>query len=92
VLDINENKCIGRVEHYYLKHKRNKIHVAMEDIEDTEWFWSEKEVRKFRRLWKMNMRIDHIAKEMKRSEVAIMFLALDQIHQKNIRARDWNIW
>lgn len=89
---INENKCIGRVEYYYLKEKRNNIHISLEDLDDTEWFWSLSEVVKFDRLWKQGTPLKEMAKELRRSEVAVFLQALDRIEKGKVKPRNWNIW
>lgn len=91
-LDINENKCIGRVEHYYLRERRMNINVSLEDLEDTEWFWSNTEIRKLDAMWKKDMPMTEIAEELRRSEVAVFLQCLDRISKGALTPRDWRIW
>lgn len=88
-----EKQAIGWMEYTLLQHKRNSIYIALEEVEDTDFFWSSKEVKKFDGLWEEEMPITEIAKELRRSEIAVFLLSLDRIHREKIKPRmGWNIW
>jgi hypothetical protein len=88
----SEKSAITKMERYYLRHKRPVIYTALENIEDTEWFWSRKEIRKFDRLWNQDMPIRDIAKELRRTEMAVFLLSLDRLFKEKIKPRNWKIW
>lgn len=87
-----EKMTAGKIESYYLKLKRNSIYTSLEDIQDTEWFWSPSEIKEFDWFWKQEKPIQEIAKELGRSEVAVFLLALDRMYKERITPRDWRIW
>jgi adenylate cyclase class IV len=91
-LNLKENITIGKMEQYYLRNKRPLIYVALEEVEDAEFFWSPVEIKLFTRMWKMGMKLEDIAKELHRSEIAVFLLSLDRIFQGKIKPRDWKIW
>lgn len=90
--DINERMCLGRLEGDYLRNKRVNINVSLEDIEDTEWFWSNNEIKKFKALWKKDTPIQDMAVDLKRSEIAVFLQALDLIYRGEVKPRNWRIW
>lgn len=92
VVNMSEAKVIGKLESYYLEHKRGNLHISLEDLDDTEWFWSLSEVERFDKLWKQRITLKDIAKELKRSETAVFLQALDRIDKGKVRPRHWNIW
>lgn len=87
-----DKMAAGHIENYYLRLKRNVIYTALEDIEETEWFWSPSEIKEFDWLWNKDKPITEIADEMGRSAVAVLMLALDRIHKERIKPREWRIW
>lgn len=88
----SENKAKAKIESYYLRLKRNTIYTSLEDMEDTEWYWSPSEVREFDWLWKKDMPIKEMATELGRSEIAVFLQALDRLYKGRIKPRDWKIW
>jgi hypothetical protein len=91
-LNTNENKAIGRIEQYYFKNKRDTIYTALEEVEGADFHWGPREIKKFNRLWEKKTPITEIAKEMKRSEIAVFILSLDMIFRGKIKPRAWKIW
>jgi phenylpyruvate tautomerase PptA (4-oxalocrotonate tautomerase family) len=88
-----EKITITKMENYYLRKQRNMIYIALEDVEDTDFFWSRKEIRKFDLLWEENMPIAEIAKEMHRTEISVLLLSFDRLLKGNIEPRErWHIW
>lgn len=93
MLSIQENRTVGRMEQYYFKNKRNNIYIAMEEVEDADFYWSPNEIKQFDALWEEDTPIVEIATEMKRSEIAVFLLSLDRIFRKKIKSRkNWNFW
>jgi hypothetical protein len=90
--NTRENMAIAKIESYYLHHKRSTVHVALETIEDTEWFWSPNEIKRFDELWKQGMPLTQMAKELGRSEIAVLLESLDRLYEGKIKARKWKIW
>jgi hypothetical protein len=82
----------ARMENYYLRFKRNVIHTALEDIEDTDWFWCPSEIQKFDELWEQDKSIKEMAQELRRTEIAILLLSLDRIFKGEVKPREWRIW
>lgn len=75
------------------RHKRNQIYVALEDVEDVEFIWSEKEIANFEILWNMDMPLAEIAKQLDCTETSVFLLAFDRGLKGAIKPRDgWRIW
>lgn len=75
------------------KHRRNQIYIALEDVEDTEFIWSEKQVNNFEILWNMDMPLVDIAKQLDASESSVFLLAFDRGLKGTIKPRKgWCIW
>jgi hypothetical protein len=91
-VETSEKMAAAAMERYYLRLKRNNIHISLEDIEDTEWMWSDREVNRFKKLWRQDATLKDMAKLLKRSEIAVFFQALDQLYKGKIKPRNWNIW
>lgn len=89
---MTEARTIAKIESYYLKQQRIKINVSLEDLEDTEWFWSNTEIRKLDAMWKQDMPMTEIAEELRRSEVAVFLQCLDRISKGALKPRNWSIW
>jgi phenylpyruvate tautomerase PptA (4-oxalocrotonate tautomerase family) len=88
-----EKSTITKMENYYLRNQRNMIYIALEEVEDTDFFWSKKEIRKFDILWKQKISLKEIAKEMHRSEISVLLLSFDRILRELIEPREgWKIW
>lgn len=82
----------GHIEHYYLRLKRNFIYTTFEDIEDMDWYWSMAEIQRFDEMWFEDKPLTEIAKELRRSEIAVFFLSLDRVYHKKIKPRNWKVW
>jgi hypothetical protein len=85
-------QAAARMEQYYLRLKRNHIRISLEDVEDTEWMWSDREIKRLVRLWNKAKPMTEIAKELRRSEIAVFFQCLDLIYKKEVKPRDWRVW
>lgn len=92
ITDKQSNQAAAHMERYYMRLKRNNIHISLEDIEDTEWMWSNKEVANLKILWNRDAPMVKIAEILRRSEIAVFFQVLDLLYKKKIKPRDWNVW
>jgi hypothetical protein len=89
----NEKITATKMENYYLRNKRNMIYIALEEVDDTDFFWAPSEINKFDYLWKKTTPLTSIAKEMHRSEMSVFLLAFDRISRGFIKPRKgWRIW
>lgn len=71
----------------------NDVYIALENIPDVDFIWTDKEIQEFERFWKKNVRLKRIAKRMNKSELSVFFLAVDRILQGHISDRDgWQLW
>jgi hypothetical protein len=92
-MKIKESKNIGMMEQYYLRNKRSSIYIALEEVEDADFYWSPLEINRFDELWKKDTSIVEIAKEMKRSEIAVFLLSLDRVFRNKVKPRTgWKFW
>jgi hypothetical protein len=93
MLSIEENRTIGRIEKYYFQNKRNNIYIALEEVEDADFYWSRKEIETFDKKWVEDTPITEIATAMKRTEIAVFLLSLDRIFRGQVKPRkNWKIW
>jgi hypothetical protein len=92
MLSIKENRNIGRMEEYYFKNKRNNIYIALEEVEDMDFYWSPNEIKKFDTWWEKDTPLAEIATKMKRSELAVFFLSLDRVFRGKVKPRNWKFW
>lgn len=87
-----ESHSISVIEKNYLLNKRKKIYISLEDLGDDEWVWDEFELKKFRKMWREDLSLRSIAKNLKRTETSVLLLAFDQIDKSIIQPRsDWKI-
>ncbi|WP_313798826.1 hypothetical protein [Cytobacillus sp.] len=88
-----ENLAIARLEDAYLRIRRDNINISLEDIEDSEWMWSNKEIAKLDRLWELDVPMKRMAVVLGRTEIAVFFQVLDRLYKGAIKPReDWRIW
>ena len=77
----------------HLQFQRDETYVALEEVENHDFFWSKTEINKFQRLWKKDVPLVEIAETLGRSELACMFLALDRMMKGKLTPRaGWRIW
>ena len=89
----NEKKAIGKIESYYLRFNRGHIYVALEEVDEADFFWGRTEFREFQRLWKKKVPLAEIAETLERTEFAVLILSLDLLMRKKIKPRKgWKIW
>jgi hypothetical protein len=92
-MNIQESRNIGRMEEYYLRDRRNFIYIALEEVEDADFYWSPSEIERFDNMWKKKFPIVEIAKELRRSEIAVFLLSLDRVFRGKIKPRKgWSFW
>lgn len=72
--------------------QRNAMNISLERVKDTDWFWSLGEIQMFDELWFDGMPIVDMAKELRRSEVAVFLQSLDRMYRGKIKPREWKIW
>ena len=88
-----ENLAIARLEDAYLRIRRDNINISLEDIEDSEWMWSNKEIARLDRLWERNVPMKRMAVVLERTEIAVFFQVLDRLYKGEIKPREsWKIW
>jgi hypothetical protein len=92
-LKNNGKKAAAKLESYYLQFQRAKIYTTFEEVEETDWHWAEREIKRFDELWKADMPLREMAKELRRSELAVMLAAFDRLARGKIKPREgWKIW
>ena len=88
-----EEMVKGQLENSYLRFNRNLIYIALEEVEDTDFFWSPIEIQNFDEMWFDSIPLTDIAKEMRRTEMSVFLLAFDRIARGKIEPRkEWKIW
>ncbi len=93
MLNIIEEMAKGRIESQYLTDEKYNFSIALENISDTDWFWTPEEHEKFDKLWNIKMPMNLMAKELNRSEMAVFLNALDRMASGFIKPRKgWKIW
>lgn len=80
-----EGKTITNLEKQYMKKERNQVYIALEDID---FIWSEKEVKKFRLMWDSDFSIKEIASKLKRPIDDVAMLIYDQALKSKIEPRN----
>ncbi|MGD6898628.1 hypothetical protein [Bacillus infantis] len=89
----NAKRLVAENEAYLQQFRRAKIYTTFEEVEETDWHWAEREIRKFDELWKADMPLREMAKELRRSELAVMLAAFDRLARGKIKPREgWRIW
>ncbi|MGF6951893.1 phenylpyruvate tautomerase PptA (4-oxalocrotonate tautomerase family) [Neobacillus sp. B4I6] len=93
ITSTSEQKAIGKIEAFYLRNQRRSIYIALEEVEDADFFWGRTEIKEFDFWWKKDTPLTKIAYEMERTETAVLLLALDRVMKGKIKPRDgWRIW
>lgn len=81
------------VNKYHGFFRLSPIYVALEDVPDTEFIWTEKEVGNFDILWNLNVPLKRIAVQLQRTESSVFMLAYDRALKGEIKPRNgWAIW
>lgn len=67
----------------------NMTYIALEELN---FLWKEKEVERFRELWKQGLPLKEIARQLKRTTEETFILALDQAKLGNVGKRRYGVW
>lgn len=85
--------AITQIKKMHQRKKRSSIYIALENVEDCDFYWSPREIENFDLLWEEETPINKIAKEMRRSPLSVFLLSFDRIARGLIKPRDgWKIW
>lgn len=77
----------------YFKAHRDNLYLALEDINDMEFFWTDKEVKDFDELWKLKTPLNDIAIRLNKTFFSVFLMAIDRGLKGQIEPRDgWRIW
>jgi hypothetical protein len=90
IAERNERNSKKYIEANYMKKKSQSIYMALEE-EDLDFFWDEKEVLEFDRLWESRMNILDIAAHFDRDPDEVMLLAIDRARKGFIAKRKGGI-
>lgn len=72
---------------------RDQIYIALEDVPDADFIWSEREINQFDLLWNQDLPLKGIAAHFNTSETSVFILAFDRALKGEIKAREgWKIW
>lgn len=83
-MNSTEEKEIRILERKFMTYERLNTYIACEEYDFT---WDEKEVARFRELWRAGVSIPDIAKELNRHENEVIFLVVDQAEKVRIKPR-----
>ncbi|PIE97215.1 sugar ABC transporter substrate-binding protein [Bacillus fungorum] len=61
-----------------------KVHIALEEVD---FLWDQREVFQFRELWKNNHTLLEISKKLKRKQIEVAALIIDQVDKFKIHNR-----
>ncbi|HJV46616.1 MAG TPA: helix-turn-helix domain containing protein [Bacillota bacterium] len=84
-----ERKGILSIENSHLKKSRNKVYVALEELN---FVWDEVEIDQVKKLWRQGTPIDEIAEVMDRDIDEIGILIIDQCRKNKIKQRPGGLW
>ncbi|MCU5485873.1 helix-turn-helix domain containing protein [Bacillus cereus] len=70
--------------HEAMKESRLKIYIA---LEEANFIWDERDVIRFREMWKQGMSLPKMAKELRRHQAEVALLVIDQADQELITNR-----
>lgn len=79
----------------YVLHKlrKDRIYIPLEDVPDTEWFWTDREKNQFDILWHLDMPVKDLAEYFNKSETSVVLMAFDRLLRGVIKPREgWTIW
>ncbi|MGG4039922.1 helix-turn-helix domain-containing protein [Heyndrickxia ginsengihumi] len=81
---MSESITAGKLQGKYMKKRRKKIYVALEDID---FVWDTDEIKEFIKMWNDDVPISHIAKVFNRSEIECVVLVMDLSKKDRIQPR-----
>ncbi|HFJ9356112.1 TPA: helix-turn-helix domain containing protein [Bacillus cereus] len=70
--------------HEAMKESRLKIYIA---LEEANFIWDERDVIRFREMWKQGMSLPKMAKALRRHQAEVALLVIDQADQGVITNR-----
>ncbi|MGR5960132.1 helix-turn-helix domain containing protein [Bacillus cereus] len=70
--------------HEAMKESRLKIYIA---LEEANFIWDERDVIRFREMWKQGMSLPKMAKALRRHQAEVALLVIDQADQELITNR-----
>ncbi|MGG4560554.1 helix-turn-helix domain containing protein [Bacillus toyonensis] len=70
--------------HEALKESRLKIYIA---LEEANFIWDERDVIRFREMWKQGMSLPKMAKALRRHQAEVALLVIDQADKYLIEKR-----
>lgn len=70
--------------HRFMKESRLKIHVA---LEEANFLWDERDIIRFREMWKAGIPFVDICKKLRRHQTEVMILLMDQADLYKIEQR-----
>ncbi|MBS9803218.1 helix-turn-helix domain containing protein [Bacillus cereus] len=70
--------------HEVMKESRSKIYIA---LEEANFIWDERDVIRFREMWKQGMSLPKMAKALRRHQAEVTLLVIDQADQELITNR-----
>ncbi|MFC9446716.1 helix-turn-helix domain containing protein [Bacillus cereus] len=70
--------------HEVMKESRLKIYIA---LEEANFIWDERDVIRFREMWKQGMSLPKMAKALRRHQAEVTLLVIDQADQELITNR-----
>jgi hypothetical protein len=85
-----EEDNIKWIENNYMKKKSRNIYMALED-DNMNFYWDEKEVLLFDKIWKRGTNIMDIADTFRRDPDEVMILAIDRARKGFIGKRKGGI-
>lgn len=72
---------------------REPFHIALEDVPDADFFWTETELNHFKILWNLDTPLNEIAAQFNRPGLSALLIALDLGIKGEIKGREgWKIW
>ncbi|WP_342615046.1 hypothetical protein [Peribacillus frigoritolerans] len=72
-----ESRVIKNTEEKYLYHKRHNLYIMLED-EDVDWYWDDKEVIEFDRMFNEGATVLELSQHFCRPTVEIALLTIDR--------------
>ncbi|EJS13436.1 hypothetical protein IKS_03515 [Bacillus cereus VDM062] len=70
--------------HEAMKESRLKIYIA---LEEANFIWDERDIIRFREMWKQNMSLLEMAKALRRHQSEVALLVIDQVDKYMIENR-----
>ncbi|PEZ81865.1 helix-turn-helix domain containing protein [Bacillus cereus] len=74
--------------HEAMKESRLKIYIA---LEDANFIWDERDIIRFREMWKQDMGLPEMAKALRRHQSEVALLVIDQADKYMIENRQMGL-